>query len=153
MTSYSALAPVSAGIFTVLNVAALTALAPGGIGDDMAQRAVAPGVDGNDSGYPFVLFTVDEDDLGGFGSPSGTAGKVFEIDILVQVFSKFEGMSEAQGVLAKVIELLKTPPAVTGYASWAIFRSGKSINLGDQIVAGVKVKELAQRFKLFVELS
>lgn len=153
MTSYSALSPVSVGLYTVLNVAALTALAPGGVGDDIAQRSVVTDASGNDTGYPFVLYELDEEDLGGLGSPSGTVGNVFEIDVLVHVFSKFEGMSEAQAVLAKVIELLKTPPAVTGYASWAIFRNGKSINLGDQIVAGVKVKELAQHFKVFVELS
>lgn len=149
MTTYSALAAVSAGIYTVLNVAALTALAPGGVGDDVAQRAVTPGVDGNDTGYPFVLFEVHETAHGGFGTKPGT-GQLPQIDLLVHVFSKWQGMTEAQGVVAKVIELLKDPPAVTGYSSWAIFHD-ETVNLGDQIVAGVKVKELVARFRLFVE--
>lgn len=149
MTSYSALAPVSAGIYTVLNVAAVTALAPGGVGDDIAQRSVVPDATGNDTGYPFVLFEVHEQVVGGFGTKPGT-GQLPQIDLLVHVFSKFEGMSEAQGVMEKVIQLLKDPPAVTGYSSWAIFHND-TINLGDQIVAGVKVKELVARFRLFVE--
>ena len=48
MTSYSALSPVSAGVYAALNVAGLIALAPGGICDDVAQA----------TGYPFVLFDV-----------------------------------------------------------------------------------------------
>jgi hypothetical protein len=143
VTVYSALAPASVGLYTLLNVAALLALAPGGVGDDIAQG----------TGYPYVLYEVDEDDKGGLGSKSGTVGSVFELDVLVHVFSQYGGLVEAQGVLAKVIELLKDPPAVTGWKSWAIFRHGPSINLGDQIVAGLKVKELTQRFRLFVETT
>jgi hypothetical protein len=143
VTSYSALAPVSAGIYTLLHVAALTALATGGIGDDIAQG----------SGYPFVQYDVDEEDLGGLGAKSGTPGSVFDIDILVHVYSQYEGMHEAQTIMAKVIELLADPPTVAGFSSVAIFRNGKSINLGDQIVAGVKVKELIQRFRFFAVVA
>jgi len=143
MTTYLASSPVSAGLYLVLNVAALTALATGGVGDDIAQS----------TGFPFVLFTVEPEEADGFGSTSGTAGLVIKVDLLVQVFSQYEGMHEAQGVMAKVMELLKTPPAVTGFSSWAIFRQGKSIAIGDSIVSGVKVKELAQHFDLWVELQ
>jgi hypothetical protein len=143
VTSYLALSPVSVGLYTILNVAALTALAPGGVGDDIAQS----------TGYPFVLYEVDEEDQGGFGSKAGTVGAVHEVGLRVHVFSQFDGLSEAQGVLAKVIELLKDPFSVTGYSSWFIRREGKSVNLGDQIVAGQKVKELVQDFRLFVETT
>jgi hypothetical protein len=51
-----------------------------------------------------------------------------------------------------VIGALATAPTVTGYSSWAIFHDD-TINLGDQLVAGVKVKELVARFRLFVELQ
>jgi len=78
-------------------------------------------------------------------------GQLPQIDLLVHVLSQFEGLSEAQAVMGKVIELLVNPPAATGYASWAIFHD-ETITLGDQIVAGVKVKELVARFRLFVEL-
>ena len=141
MTSYSALSPVSAGLYTVLNVAALTALAPGGVGDDIAQG----------TGYPFVLFEVHERRAGGFGTKPGL-GTLPEIDLRVHVFSQFEGYSEAQAVMGKVIQLLADPPTVTGYASWAIFHD-ETITLGDQIVAGLKVKELVALFRLYVELS
>lgn len=141
MTSYSALSPVSVGIYTALNVAALTVLAPGGVGDDIAQS----------TGYPFVLYEVHETREGGFGTKPGT-GTLPQIDLRVHVFSQFEGFSEAQAVMGKVIELLKDPPTVTGYSSWAIFHD-ETINLGDQIVAGLKVKELVGMFRLFVELQ
>lgn len=141
MTSYSALSPVSVGLFTVLNVAALTALAPGGVGDDIAQS----------TGYPFVLFEVHEKALGGFGTKPGLK-TLPEIDLRVHVFSAYQGWSEAQGVMGKVIELLATPPTVTGYSSWAIFHDA-TITLADQEVAGVKVKELVALFRLYVELS
>ena len=52
----------------------------------------------------------------------------------------------------KVIELLADPPSVTGYSSWAIFHD-ETQNLGDQIVAGLKVKELVAMFRLYVELQ
>ena len=140
MTSYSALSPVSAGVYTVLNVAALTALAPGGVGDDIAQG----------TGYPFVLFEVHESTVHAFGSKPGL-GQLPALDLRVHVFSQFEGYSEAQAVLSQAIALLTAnPPTVTGYASWAIFHD-ETLNLGDQIVAGVKVKELVGLFRLYVE--
>jgi len=139
VSSYSALSPVSAAVYTALNVASLTALAPGGVGDDIAQG----------TGYPFVLYEVHETRGGGLGTKPGQ-GQLPEIDLIVHVFSQFEGLSEAQSVMAQVIHLLADPPTVTGYGSWAIFHD-ETINLGDQIVAGLKVKELVARFRLYVE--
>jgi hypothetical protein len=141
VTSYSALSPVSAGVFTALNVAALTALAPGGVCDDVAQS----------TGYPFVLFAVNEKALGGFGTKPGL-GTLPEIDLRVHVFSTFQGWSDAQAVMGKAIELLKDPPTVTGYGSWAIFHD-QTIALADQEIAGVKVKELVALFRVYVELA
>jgi len=141
VTSYSALSPVSAGVFAVLNVAALTALAPGGVGDDVAQG----------TGYPFVLVEVNEKALGGFGTKPGL-GMLPEIDLRVHVFSTYQGWSEAQAVMGKVIELLRDPPTVTGYASWAIFHD-QTMALADEEIAGMKVKELVALFRLYVELS
>ncbi len=140
MTSYSALSPVSAGMYTALNVAAVTTLAVGGVGDDIAQK----------TGFPFVLFEVHETALGGFGTKPGTR-HLPQIDLLVHVFSQFQGMSEAQGVMDQCIGALATVPTVSGYSSWAIFHDD-TINVGDAIVAGIKVKEIVARFRLFVEL-
>lgn len=139
MTSYSALSPVAAGVFAVLNVAALTALAPGGIGDDIAQG----------TGYPFVLVELNEKAMGGFGTKPGL-GMLPEIDLRVHVFSQFQGWSEAQAVMATVLQLLADPPTVSGFASWAIFHD-RTIQLADEAIAGVKVKELVALFRLYVE--
>jgi hypothetical protein len=141
LTSYSALSPVSDAIYTALNVAALTALAPGGVSDDIGQN----------TSYPFVLYEVHETRAGGFGTKPGVK-QLPEIDLLVHVFSQYAGMTEAQSVMDQVCKLLADPPTVSGYGSWAIFHDD-TINLGDQIVAGLKVKELVARFRLFVELS
>jgi len=141
MTSYSALSPVAVGLYTVLNVAALTDLATGGVGDDIAQG----------TGYPFVLVEVNEHATGGFGTKPGLK-TLPEIDLRVHVFSTYQGWSEAQGVMGKVLELLADPPAVTGYSSWAIFHDD-TIALADQEVAGVKIKELVALFRLYVELQ
>lgn len=141
MTSYSALSPVSAGVYTALNVAAVTTLATGGVGDDVGQG----------TGFPFVLFEVHERPKGGFGTKPGV-GQLPEIELIVHVYSQFAGMSEAQGVMDQVLKILANPPTVSGYSSWAIFHD-TTINLGDQLVAGIKVKELAATFRLYVELQ
>lgn len=138
--SYSALSPVSAGVLSALNVASVTSLATGGVNDDLPQRTA----------FPCVLFEVHETALGGFGTKPGTK-QLPQIDLMVHVFSQFQGMSEAQAVMDAVIGALATPPTVSGYSSWAIFHDD-TINVGDAIVAGIKVKEIVARFRLFVEL-
>lgn len=148
MTSYSALSPVSAGVYAALNVAAVTALATGGVGDDIGQRVTA--ADG--SFATFVLYEVSEKPVMHMGSQAGRSGQLPELDLLVHVFTQFDGMSSAQAVMNAVIGALVTPPTVSGYSSWAIFHD-ETIPLGDQLVAGLKVKELVARFRLFVELS
>src|SRR5262245_45960379 len=109
MPDYLSLSPVSAGIYAALNVAALTDLAPGGVRDDVPENVV----------FPFVLFEVSEDaQLGGLGTKPGS-GRLPEVRIRLIVYSQYAGMKEAQTVMAKAIELLKDPPAVTGWSSWA----------------------------------
>jgi len=137
--SYSALSPVSAAIFTALNVAALTALAPGGVGDAVAQVTT----------FPYVLYEVSERVMGGLGSKPGTGKRSLEVDLRLHVFSTHIGFSEAQAVMAKCIELLKDPPAVAGYGSWAIFHD-ETIPLAGETVAGVRVNELVANMRLYV---
>jgi hypothetical protein len=140
MPSYTPLSPVSAAIFAALNVAAVTSLAPGGVADDIAQA----------SAFPFVLYTVSEaQQLGGFGTKPG-AGALPEIEVQIHVFSEYGGFAEAQAVMAQVLKLLADPPAVAGYSSWAIFHDSTT-PFSDQIVGGVKVKELVAMLRLYVE--
>ena len=75
MTSYSALSPVSAAVYAALNVAGLTALAPGGVSDDIGQNTT----------FPCVLYEVHETAKGGFGTKPGQ-GQLPEIDLCVHVF-------------------------------------------------------------------
>ena len=137
--SYSTLAPVSAAIYTALNVAALTDLVPGGVSDVVPQNTV----------YPFVLFEVSEpEQLGGFGTKPGL-GQLPEIAIRVHVFSQQQNLSEAQGILDTVLQLLADPPAtVTGYGNAVIFHDS-TVDLGDQVVANVVVHEIVASFRLY----
>ncbi len=140
MTSFSALAPASAGVYAVLNVAALTSLVPGGVNDVILQPAT----------YPLVLFEVSENkQFGGFGTQPGR-GQLPELGVRVHVFTQDPNLSTAQTIIAKVIELLATPPAVTSYASWAIFHD-QTLDLGDQVIANVTVHEMVAIFRLYVE--
>jgi len=138
--SFSALAPVSAALYGALNVAALTALAPGGVCDDVAQN----------TGFPFVLLEVTETPRPAFGTQPGIAGATSTIDLRVHVYSQYQGLQEAQAILAKVVELLEAPVLVTGFNSWALFFDG-AIPVGDELVAGVKCKELVGNFRLEIE--
>jgi hypothetical protein len=142
MSSYSALSAVSAAVYTALNVAALTALAPGGVGDNIAQLAT----------FPNVLYEVSERVMGGLGSKPGTGKRTLEVDLRLHVFSAYAGFFEAQRAMAKCIELLANPPTVTGYGSWAIFHD-ETIPLAGQMVAGVTVNELVANLRLYVSES
>ncbi len=139
MPSYSSLDPVSAAVYSTLNVSALTDLATGGVGDDIEQL----------NGYPAVLYEVQERNLGGLGSKPGTGKRVLEVDLRCHVFSTYSGFYEAQLVMNKIVELLANPPSVTGYSSPLIFHDD-TVPLGDEIVAGVKVRELVGIWRLYV---
>jgi hypothetical protein len=138
MTVYSALSPVSAAIYAALNVAGMLALAPGGVGDDIAQG----------TGYPFVLYEVSETPMHGYGTKPGT-GRTLEMAIRLYVFSQYDGLSQAQAVMAKAIQLLADAPAVAGYGSWAIFHD-ETIPVGSELIAGVRVNEIAANLRLYV---
>lgn len=137
--AYLSLSAVSAAIYTALNVSGLTALATGGIHDSVLPQATT---------YPCVMFVVSEDrDAGSFGS---SRSKRPLISLRVHVFSTYVGMSEAQSVMKKVVELLEAPLTVSGYNNWAIFYDSTT-PLPDQVVAGEVVQELVAEFRLYVE--
>lgn len=146
MTVYSGLDAVSVGVYSALNVSPVTSLATGGLGDDIAQGTA----------FPFVLYEVHERPQFHMGSQPGRSGQLLEIELLVHVFAQDTAtagaMKTAQQVLDAVVGVLVSPPTVTGFSSWACFFD-EAINLGDQLVAGIKVKELVGRFRLFVELQ
>ena len=134
-----ALDPVSAAVYSALNVASLTALALGGITDDAAQGST----------YPFVWYEVEERDLRGFGT-----GGLPEVRLRVHTFSRYEGMKEAQAVNQQVIALLKdTVLQVLGYAMCGHVFYDETVTLSDEEINGVKVKELVSAFRIYVEES
>jgi hypothetical protein len=143
MTAVLSLSPVSQAIYAALNVASLLALAPGGANDVLPQNTP----------YPCVLFEVDEaQQFGGFGTYAGTVGRLPEVALRVHVFTQAGSMKSAQAVMAKVLELLATPPTVTGYGAWAILWDDTQ-NIPDALVAGVRVQELVANGRLFAEAA
>jgi hypothetical protein len=135
-----ALGPVSEAIYAALNVADMRALVPGGIWADIPQGTV----------FPALMFDVSEGkQLGGFGTKPGL-GMLPEVEIRLHVFSQYAGWKEAQDAIEKARLLLADPPAVTGYRAHAIFWD-EVIPLADELIAGVKVKELVANGRFDVE--
>jgi hypothetical protein len=135
---YSALSAVSAGVYGALNVQDLLTLAPGGVGDNIPQG----------SGFPFVLYDVSEAPIGQMGGRPGT-GRTLAIALRLYIYTQYAGMSQAQAIAAKCIQLLAHPPAVTGFDAWAIFHD-ETVPVGRDMIAGVVVNELVVNLRLFV---
>lgn len=134
--SHLSLSPVAAGVYTVLNVAAVTDLAVGGVHDDVPQ----------DPTFPFVWYEVQEEEARGFGT-----GGLPEVDLRVHAFSQYAGMKEAQDIIRECVELLRDGSVtVAGYSHWATFYD-RTIPLANEVLNGVKVKELVAQFRMFVE--
>lgn len=139
----SALQPVSAAIFALLNVASLKAAYPTGSG-------CVGGVTDNPTGttFPFLWYEVKGTDIGGLGrGPDLT-----QIELRLHVFSTWNGMLEAQRIMREAIRLLKyTTPMVSGYTMPEIGRPHDEIPLPFEEINGVKVRELVTIWDLFVE--
>ncbi len=147
-TSYSSLSPVSVALYSALNVAAVTAIATGGIGDDIAQG----------SGYPFLLYVVSETSKGGFGTRPGVH-QLPQVDVRLHAFTEYAGGKIAQSLIDAALGALftafdPTTPTVTitGYATCSLFHDNTSTPY-DSIVAGTKVKEIVAQLRLYAEAS
>lgn len=142
--SYSALSPVSAAIYTALNVNALLTLVPGGVHDVVPQGNVRP----------YVYFEVSNPiQHGGFGTWPGH-GDMPELEIRVHAISDQENVSECQTIVAAAIGLLfETPLVVDGYVvcSDKPLTDIQILNLGDQVIANVVVHEEVAIVRLIVE--
>jgi hypothetical protein len=132
-----ALGPVAVAVFGLLNVSAVTALATGGVVDQVAQGTP----------FPFVLVDVQERDVRGFGT-----GGLPEVAIRVHVFSTYEGGKEAQAILAACIAQLKDVAlTVAGYRMCGLVFYDDTIALPDQAINGVPCRELVANFRAYVE--
>ena len=136
--AYSALGPVSVGIYTLLNVAGLTALVGTRIYDDVPQAPT----------FPFVWYEARMvTDQRGMGT-----GALPEIELRVHSFSTYQGAKEAQEVNQKVIELLKDKAVtVTGYMQAGLVFHDEELLLPDEVINGVKCRELVSRFRIYVQ--
>ena len=136
--AYLSLDPVSAALYTALNVSALTSLATGGVSADPAQGVT----------FPFVWFEVLEArDVRGFGT-----GGLPEVEVRVHVFSQYEGLKEAHQIAAKVIELLRDQAlTVSGYTQAGLVFYDDTVVLPNQMLNGIKAHEVVSRFRIYVE--
>lgn len=144
-TTYSALSAVSAAVYTALNVAALLAIAPGGINDAIPQPTI----------YPLVFFEVSNaKQLGGFGSSPGH-NDMPECEVRIHAFSEQQNVSEAQAILNLAIGLIYAPGALTvaGYTVCANqpMTDLQILNLGDQVIANVVVHEEVTILRVIVQ--
>lgn len=138
-----ALDPVSAALYTRLNVSAVTSLATGGVSDDPAQGVT----------FPFVWFEVREEEARGFG----TSGLPL-VHIRVHVFSRYGDSTtvgapqQAQLVMQQVITRLKDHAlSVSGYATCGHMFYDETVTLSDEVLNGITVCELVATFRLFLE--
>lgn len=136
--AYLSLDPVSAAVYTALNVSALTDLVPGGISD-------APGQGG--TSYPLIWYEVSERDVRGLGT-----GGLPEISLRVHTFSEYGGLIEAQQVNQKVIQLLRDQAlTITGYSQCGLVFYDETVLLADEELNGVKVHEIVSLFRIYAQ--
>jgi hypothetical protein len=140
------LTAVGDAVYALFQDAALTALTPGGVHTDVPP----------DPSYPFLWFELRHDgNHGGLGTRPGR-GSVPEVLVRLHVFqSEYGTMRDAQGVMARAIELLfEGPPLVVdGYTvcSGIPLPEIETIPLPDEELNGIKVLELVTNTTLIVE--
>ena len=144
--TYSPLVDLSAGIYTALNVGAVTGIATGGVGDEIGPNPT----------FPFLLFEVEEKYTGGLGTQPGTAGALYEVTITLHAFAQDGTAASAvkltQTLINAAIGVLINALSLTGWSNWANFYD-ESMPAGDQLVAGIQVKELVAKLRAEVELQ
>lgn len=141
MTVYTPLSAFSTGLYSTLNVSSVTTLATGGVHSSIPQSAR----------FPMVLYDVSEVDESAFGSRPGSGiGSMLRLRLRCYIYSKSEVMAECQAILAAIKALLAVPFSVTGYNVPAVFYL-QAIPVGDELVAGEKVKELTADWEFHVE--
>ena len=131
----SAMEPVAEAIYGLLNVSGMTALATGGIYDDVPQ----------DTDFPVVWYTVRESDI------PGTFGQVFfACRVGVHVFSQYQGSQQAQTIINKAVELLRNQtPSMSNFTALELIH-WSSTGLPDEDINGVKTKHLMAEFQVVV---
>ena len=129
--AYSALDPLSDGLFTKLNVASLRTVGSATvvIVDAVKQPAV----------FPFLLYVLSEKDISGLGSgPS-----VKQIQLRLHVFSQEKTMKQAQQIMTVAVGLLQhVSPTATGWQIPMIGRPDDVIPIETSEINGIVCREL-----------
>lgn len=134
--AYLALDPVSAAVYTALNVSALTALIQG-LSDNPAQATI----------FPYVWYEVRERDVRGFGT-----GGLPEVELRVHTFSTYGGLLQAQQITQKVIQLLRDVAlTIAGYDQAGHVFYDQTVPLVGEELNGYKVTELVSFFRIYAE--
>jgi len=131
----SALEPGSEAIYGLLNVAAMTSLATGGVFQDVPQ----------DTAFPYVAYELRENDT------AGTFGQIFyQMALDVHVWSQYEGNQQAERIVSKAVELLTfQTPAMSNFTALLITHDGSN-SFPDLDVNGVATKHLVAEFTVTV---
>lgn len=141
----SALDAVSVAVRSALIASAdVTAAAPGGVSDDVPQNPT----------FPFLLYEVSERFDGSIGTKPGS-GAQYEIALTLHAYAQAAasgGMKLCELLISAAILALKDPISVIGFSNWAHFHD-ETIPVGDELVAGIKVKEVVGKMRLEVELA
>lgn len=134
----SALSPLAAAVFGVLQDATLQAATAGGWHDDVPQPFTLP------IGW-VELF--DETDRRGLGT-----GELNEIEVRLHVFSEYGGMSEAQEINRQAVALLKDATlTISGYTHCGNVFWDRTVRLPSEELNGRKVCEVVSFYRVIVQ--
>jgi hypothetical protein len=139
--AYSALAPVAAAVFGVLQDATLLATLTGGWHNDVPQAPT----------YPFGWYELQERERRGFGT-----GSLPELELRTHVFSQrggsLAGLAEAQEANRLTVAVLRDAGlTVTDYTQAGRVIWDETVVLADQEIHGVKVHEVVALFRIYME--
>lgn len=136
---------VSAAVYSALTASAgVLAAAPGGVSDDVPQNPT----------FPFLLYETRERYTGALGTKPGS-GAQYEIDLVLHAYAQAAasgGMKLCEALISEAILALADPILVSGFSDWAHLHD-ETIPVGDELVAGIKVKEVVAKMRLEVELA
>lgn len=140
----AALQPVASAVFRCLNVPALTAPAPVGLGARVTDNPVTD----EDQTFPFVWYELaTEENQSGLGRGPW----LHMIDLRIHTFSTSPGMKEAQRINQTVIGLVRDAQwVIAEWSHWAT-PFDRIVLLPFEELNGVKVRELVAMFRLYVE--
>lgn len=140
----SPLSAIATALYAALNVDDLLALAPGGVHDDVPQAPT----------FPFVLLDLQATFTGGLGTTWSRGNGCWELPLRLHIYSQYEGWQEAQHILSGIVTLMDAGLPMDGsdYTVSATFNDD-AIQLPDQLIAGVKCKELVLNARIYAEVA